>query len=470
MTNRHELVIRGGTVVTANTSDVVDVAIDAGKITQLGGAPTGRSEIDGAGLLVMPGGLDMHVHFTPMDVGPDFPRRPDDFQNGSRAAAAGGVTTIGNMTHQRHGEPLLAALERDRAEGEGASIVDFVLHPVLNDPSPDVLAEILELPARGHPSLKIFMVFEDFEQRAELYLDAMTNAASSGTLVLVHCEDRAMIRTVGRHLAAAGADNASSYAESRPIAAEVAAVERAIAFAEISGARIQVVHLSSEAALERCIAARKRGVQVHVETRPLYLHFTNEVFGRPDAAKYIGNPPPRGSRDQDRLWASLAAGEVDTIASDHAPWTLAQKLTSGPDLMGLLPGVADLETMLPMLFSEGVINGRLTPNQFAAVTSANPARLFGLSPDKGDIAVGADADLVVWDPDVRWVVDGSTMESGAGYSPYDGWEVQGRPRYTISRGEIILDPSGVVAQPGRGRLAKRGPITSLHEAGGGLSQ
>jgi len=461
----NELVIRGGTVVTATTTDVVDVAIDAGKITQLGGAPTGRNEIDGAGYLVLPGGLDMHVHFTPMDVGPDAPRRPDDFQNGTRAAAAGGVTTVGNMTHQRHGEALLAALERDRTEGERDSIVDFVLHPVLNDPSPEALAEILELPNRGYPSLKIFMVFENFEDRADAYLQAMANAAASGTLVLIHCEDLAMIETARRELSAAGADDASSYGESRPIAAEVAAVERAIAFAEISGATIQVVHLSSDAALESCIAARKRGVQAHVETRPLYLHFTREVFDRPDAAKYIGNPPPRENRDRDRLWAGLANGGVDTVASDHAPWTLEQKLSAGPGISGLLPGVADLETMLPMIFSEGVIAGRLTPNQFVAVTSSNPARLFGLSPAKGDLAVGADADVVVWDPDARWVIDGSTMESGAGYSPYDGWEVQGRPRFALSRGDVIMDPDGVVGSPGRGRMVKRGPIASLHNGG-----
>lgn len=460
----NELVIRGGTVVTATTTDVVDVAINAGKVTQLGGAPTGRNEIDGTGYLVLPGGLDMHVHFTPMDVGPDAPRRPDDFQNGTRAAAAGGVTTIGNMTHQRHGEALLDALERDHAEGARKSLVDFVLHPVLNDPSPSAIAEILELPARGHPSLKMFMVFEEFEQQAEQYLDAMTNAASSGVLVLIHCEDRAMIRAVGRQLAAAGSDDPSSYGQSRPIATEVAAVERAIAFAEVSGASMQVVHLSSKAALERCIAARQRGVKVHVETRPLYLHFTEEVFGLQDAAKYVGNPPPRRAEDRDRLWEGLATGEVDTVASDHAPWTLDQKLSAGPGLSGLLPGVADLETMLPMIFSEGVVTGRLTPNQFVAVTSANPARLFGLGPTKGDVAVGADADLVVWDPETKWVVDGGSMESGAGYSPYDGWEVQGRPLFTISRGDVILDPDGVLASPGRGRLVPRGPIAGLYDA------
>lgn len=464
LTKVHDLVIRSGTVVTATTKGVADVAIDSGKVTRLGGTPTGRSEINAAGFLVFPGGIDMHVHFTPMDVAPDAPRRPDDFRIGSRAAAAGGVTTIGNMTHQRHGEALLLALERDQAEGERGSLVDFVLHPVLNDPSPSAIAEILELPARGHPSLKLFMVFEDFEQRAEQYLDAMSKAASSGTLVLIHCEDRAMIRAVGRQLAAAGSDDPSFYGQSRPIAVEVAAVERAIAFAEVSGATMQVVHLSSEAALERCIAARRRGVNVHVETRPLYLHFTEEVFGRPDAAKYIGNPPPRGSRDRDRLWEGLAAGEVDTVASDHAPWTLEQKLSAGPALTGLLPGVADLETMLPMIFSEGVVTGRLTPNQFVAVTSANQAQLFGLSQTKGDVAVGADADLVVWDPEAKWVVDGGSMESGAGYSPYDGWQVQGRPLFTISRGDVILDPDGVLASPGRGRLVPRGPIASLHDA------
>ena len=200
-------------------------------------------------------------------------------------------------------------------------------------------------------------------------------------------------------------------------------------------------------------------MRVHVETRPLYLHLAEDVFKRSDAALFVGNPPPRSTGDRDGIWAGLASGDIDTLASDHAPWTIEQKLDPRLDITSLLPGVADLETMLPMLFSEGVVKGRLTPERFAAVTSTNAARIFGLYPLKGAIRVGSHADLVVWDPLQRWVVDGSSFESRAGYSPYDGWKVVGAVRFTISRGEVVRDPDGVVASPGRGLMAPRDPIS-----------
>ena len=401
----------------------------------------------------------MHVHLTPFRTEADAPQRPDDFASGSRAAAAGGITTFGNMSHQVPGDTLLAALSRDRELAESLSVVDFVLHPVLNDPNPRALAEILDLPSLGYPSLKLFMVFGQFEEQAPRYLEAMVNAARSGTLVLIHCEDLSIIKTAQRQLIADGRGSAAHYPASRPVASEVAAVERAIDLAEVSGATMQVVHLSSVAALRSCVEARKRGVRVHVETRPLYLHLADDVFEESDAARFVGNPPPRSKDDRNGLWDGLAAGDIDTLASDHAPWTIEQKLDPRLDITSLLPDVAELETMLPMLFSEGVATGRLTPERFAAVSSTNAAKLFGLYPLKGAIRVGSHADLVAWDPVQSWVVDGSVLESRAGYSPYDGWKVLGAVRFTVSRGEVIRDPDGVVDRPGRGIMPPRGTIS-----------
>lgn len=456
---KHDLVIRGGTLVTINGTESADVAIDGEHVSGIGGSPSGLREIDARGCLVFPGGIDMHVHLTPLHTEAGAPQRPDDFDSGSRAAAAGGITTFGNMSHQLPGETLLPVLNRDRAVAEQFSVVDFVLHPVLNDPNPAALAEILDLPTLGHPSLKLFMVFEQFEEQAQRYLEAMANAARSGTLVLIHCEDHSIISTVQRQLLADGKGSAAYYPASRPVASEVAAVQRGIAFAEVTGATVQIVHLSSSAALQICVEARKRGVRIQVETRPLYLHLADHVFEASDAARFVGNPPPRSRDDRNGLWEGLASGDIDTLASDHAPWTIEQKLDPRLDITSLLPGVADLETMLPMLFSEGVVEGRLTPERFAAVTSTNAARIFGLYPLKGAIRVGSHADLVVWDPLQRWVVDGSSFESKAGYSPYDGWKVVGAVRFTISRGDVVRDPDGVVGRPGRGLMAPRGPIS-----------
>jgi dihydropyrimidinase len=228
-----------------------------------------------------------------------------------------------------------------------------------------------------------------------------------------------------------------------------------VAFAEATGTPIYIVHLSSRRALETCTRARARGVPVHVETRPLYLYLTEELLGDPDGARYVGQPPLRTDDDVAALWAGLHLGTVDTVGSDHAPWTLEQKLAVGDSLEELRPGVADLETLRPMLFSAGVATGRLSLARFVELTATTPARLFGLFPRKGVIAPGADADLVVWDPDEERVLDGSRGQSRAGYSPYDGTTVRGWPRHVLSRGELVLSAGEVVGGPtGRGPLRR----------------
>jgi dihydropyrimidinase len=197
-----------------------------------------------------------------------------------------------------------------------------------------------------------------------------------------------------------------------------------------------------------------------VETRPLYLHLTRERFEEPDAAKYVGAPPLRDQSDRDALWRGLAAGDIDTVCSDHAPWTLADKLDPALDVVTARQGVADLETLMPMLFSEGVVAGRISLDRFVELTSGNAARLFGLHPRKGAIAVGSDADLALWDPKRRTTIDGTRMQSRAGYSVYDGWTVQGWPRFVIRRGQVVLADGRSLAQPGQGQCIRRTPAAS----------
>jgi dihydropyrimidinase len=455
-TTRHlgkfDLVLRGGLVVTEDSQEIADVATLEGRIAQIGGAPSGRAEIDVNGYVVTPGGIDMHVHLTPMPA-VDLPRRPDDFESGSLAAANGGVTTIGNMTHQVPGEGLLTALQRDKESAENGSIVDFVLHPVLNEPSVLAIGDIAQLGASGFGTVKLFIVFPNFRPELSEYRKAMAAAARHNILVLVHCEDPEIISSHLDGLARAGTLGAKHYGESRPVEAEVSAVRLAVELAEESGGPIHVVHLSSERALEVCTTARRRGVEVHVETRPLYLHFTDDVFERKDAALFIGNPPPRKHTDRVAMWDGLRSGRIDALASDHAPWNRAQKLTSGEDIRTALPGVPELDTMLPLLFSEGVTKGKLNLAQFVRVTSTNPARLLGIHPVKGEIRVGADADLTVWDPNIRWRIGPETLATQADHSPYDGWEVQGAPVYTLVRGQVVRSPDGPIPRSNTGRMA-----------------
>jgi len=443
--------------VTAGSSAVCDLAVRDGMISQIGRSPRGRRELDATGALVLPGGIDMHVHLSsPEPPEPGVPAWVDDFGSGSAAAIAGGITTIGNMTFPVDGDSLSQSLERDLASARTLASVDYVLHPVLDSPTPQALAELPRLAAAGHTSLKLFMVADEFEARADGMIEAVRIAGLHGMLTLIHCEDGALVRFAGERLLAAGGGGLADWAASRPVPAERAAVERAVAICEATGSPVYIVHLSSEPALRAARRGRARGLPVFVETRPLYLHLTSEALAEPDGAKYIGAPPLREAEDVEALWAGLADGSVDTLGSDHAPWRLADKLDDSLDVTTARQGVADLETMLPMLFSAGVSTGRVSLHRFVSLTSTSPARLFGLYPRKGTIAVGSDADLLVLDPQLRRMIDGSSMRSRAGYSAYDGREICGWPRFTISRGDVVLEDGQVLARPGRGLWLRRG--------------
>jgi len=454
----YDLVVRGGTVVTAGGSGECDLGISAGRISQIGGTPRGRREIDATGALVLPGGVDMHVHLSSSDPPePGVPAWVDDFGSGSRAAIAGGVTTVGNMTFPADGQSLRQALARDLASARDTAAVDYVLHAVMTSPSPDAMAELPLLAAGGHTSLKVFMVDDEFDARAAEMITAIRTAGQLGMLTLIHCEDGAIIRSAGEHLLAAGLGGLAGWAASRPELAERAAVERAVAICETTGSPICIVHLSSRAALGSARRGRARGLPVFVETRPLYLYLTSAALEEPDGAKYIGAPPLREPADVAAIWSGLADGSIDTLGSDHAPWLLRDKIDDSLDVTTARQGVADLETIMPMLFSAGVRTGRIGAERFVALTSANPARLFGLYPRKGTIAVGSDADLLILDPQLRRTIDGRSMQSNADYSVYDGREVFGWPRFTVSRGEVVLEDGQVVAEPGRGHWLRRDP-------------
>ena len=456
-----DLVVRDGTVVSPGRREVADVGLRDGRIAQLGGLMSGSAEIDASGLLVIPGGIDAHVHLTCAALAAELAALGeekvwvDDFWTGSLAGLAGGITTVGNMTFALPGESMTAAVARDMAGAAAEAAVDWFLHPVLTPPADETVREIGELAAAGHKSMKVFLSDPHFAPGTPGLADAIAAAGHAGSLTLVHCEDEGILRRTGRELIDSGRGALRHFPEARPVSAEVAAVDDAIQLARQTGSAIYVVHLSSAEALDRCRQARAAGLPVYVETKPLYLHLTSERFAEPDAGKYVGAPPLRSHADRDALWRGLAAGDIDTLCSDHAPWTLADKLDPALDVVTARQGVADLETLMPMLFSEGVTTGRISLDRFVELTSANAARLFGLYPRKGTIAVGSDADLVLWDSLQRRVVDGARMQSRAGYSVYDGMSVQGWPRFVIRRGQLVLADGDCTAQPGQGQHARR---------------
>jgi dihydropyrimidinase len=286
-------------------------------------------------------------------------------------------------------------------------------------------------------------------------------AADVGAVCLIHCEDDALIADATAQLTALGRTSLRYYAASRPVVSEVVATQRAVAIAEATGAPVYIVHLSSARALAVCAEAQARGLPVYVETRPLYLHLTSERFAEDDGAKYLGQPPLREPGDVAALWTGLQQGVVQTVCTDHAPWSLAAKLDPAHTLANLRPGVENLQTLLPMLYSEGVRAGRLSLRRLVEVTSTNAARLFGLYPRKGTIAVGSDADLVIFDPQLTRTVEREMIKSNAGHSVYEGWEVTGWPVVTLRRGEVVFRDDEVVGRPGSGLLVRRGPTGLL---------
>jgi dihydropyrimidinase len=455
-----DLIIHGGQLVAPTTMERADIGIRDGVIVQIGGDLAGRQELDATGLLVLPGGVDAHVHLSmsPDDANEE-PRWVDDFTSGSAAALAGGITTIGNMTFPATGETPLAALEREAAVARQQAIADFFLHPVLLETTPAVLDEIPHLRDAGCNSIKIFTAFPGFDLQVRGYVEAIRRAGANGMISLIHCEDDALIADATTHLTELGQTSLRHYAASRPVVAEVVATQRTVAIAEATGAPVYIVHLSSARALEVCADAQMRGLLVYVETRPLYLHLTRERFEEHDGPKYVGQPPLREQHDVEVLWAGLRQGSIHTVGTDHAPWSLAAKLDPALSITKLRPGVENLQTMIPMLYSEGVRRGRISLNKLVEVTSTNAAKLFGIYPRKGTIAVGSDADLAIFDPNLTRTVTSSMLKSRAGYSVYEGWQVTGWPVFTVRRGEVVFANDEVIGRPGSGMLLQRG-ITS----------
>jgi dihydropyrimidinase len=450
----YALVIRHGTVVTASDTFQADLGIRDGRIAAIAaGLPRGQQEIDASGLQVLPGGVDVHTH---LDAPVGDVTAVDDFESGTAAAACGGITTICDYAWQQPGQTIAQAIETWQAKAHGRAHVDYGFHVILSDAGPERLAELPETVAAGYPSYKVFLISE-FGIGDPAILRLLAAARACGAIVNVHCENGAMLDFVAQRLLAEGKRDPRYYAESRPALAETEATERIIRYAELLDAEIYIVHLSCQGALEAVRAARRRGLRVWAETRPIYLALTDERYqvGGVEAAKLVGAPPLRSRADQAALWEGLRSGDIVAIGSDNTSWTPEQKAAGRDDFTRVPYGVPGLETEMRVIYSEGVSKGRISVNTFVAVFATNPARIFGLYPRKGTIAVGSDADLVLFDPRRTERLDERTLHSRAGYDPFHGFEVVGWPVLTLSRGEIIAHEGELLSRPGRGQLLLR---------------
>ena len=451
--SEQEIIIRGGEVFTDGALRAADVRIVGATVTEIGTGLAARDaateDIDASGLLVLPGGIDPHVHLGGI--------RMDDYTSGSRAALAGGITTISNFGGVADGETPAETLARATPEIETQTIADVIFHPIVSDPASANADSLAALVDAGQTTIKVFMVRPTFDARAPGFVTTMHAARENGVLMMMHCEDAAIVRVTSERMVAEGRGSLAYFADARPVAAEEAATLRAVAMAETTGTPIYIVHLSSERALRVAEAAQQRGLPVYVETRPIYLHLTRERFDGPTPGLYIGQPPLREQSDLDALWDGIARGTVHVVATDHVAYTREQKLDPAQNVAQHRAGMSNLQVMLPMLYSDGVNDGRISLERFVEVTSSNPARLFGLYPRKGTIAVGSDADLVLWDANETRTIRNEDMFSGSGYSIHAGREVTGWPQLTIRRGEIVYRDGEVLGTAGSGELVRREP-------------
>ncbi|MGN6551162.1 MAG: dihydropyrimidinase [Pararhizobium sp.] len=446
-----DLVVRNGTIATASDVFVADIGIRDGRIAQIGGTMNEAARvIDASGKYVLPGGIDSHVHLSqPQPPGIEM---CDDFESGTRSALVGGNTTVMPFCLQRKGQGLREALKEYHALAEGRCHTDVSFHLIVSEVTPHLLGQ--ELPSvveDGYTSFKIFMTYEDLRLRDDEILATMDAARRTGALVMVHCENEDAIRyLIGRH-EAEGNVAPKAHATTRPTVVEREAAHRALSLAEVVDVPIVIVHVSNREAMEEIKRARERGRKVVGETCPQYLMLTADDLDRAnwEGAKYVCSPPPRDKASQEACWEGLERGIFEIYSSDHCPFRFqddagklnARGKTSFRHIPNGIPGIA---TRLPILFSEGVMKGRIDLPRFVALAATNHARTYGLYPRKGVIAIGSDADIAIWDPDEKRVIRHEDLRDACDYSPYEGLEVQGWPTTVILRGEVVVDDGALI--------------------------
>jgi len=457
-----DTIIRGGTIATASDTFSCDIGIKDGRIAALGADLGAANEIvDATGKLVLPGGIDSHVHIS-QPSGPGIVMA-DDFESATRSAAFGGNTMVLPFAMQQKGQSLREVVTEYHRKADGQCYIDVSFHLIIADATDAVLGQ--ELPALvhdGYTSFKVFMTYEGLALSDIEMLNVMSVARDTGALVMIHAENYDAIRFLTDRLERAGKTEPHHHATSRPIPVEREATYRAISLAELIDVPIMIVHVSNGEAMEEIRRAQQRGLKVYGETCPQYLVLTaKDMEGlNMEGAKYVCSPPPRDEASQQACWQGLQQGVFSLFSSDHCPFRYDDpkgKLTpKGRTSFRWVPnGIPGVETRLPILFSEGVGKGRISLNEFVALTATNHAKTYGLYPKKGTIAIGTDADIAIWDPDREETISQSLMHGGSDYTPYEGIKVKGWPVSTMVRGKFVVRDGQLVGTLGAGAYVTR---------------
>jgi dihydropyrimidinase len=463
-----DTVIRHGTIATASETFRADVGIKDGRIVAIGESLVDANDtVDAAGKFVLPGGIDSHVHIS-QPSGPGIVMA-DNFSSATLAAAFGGNTFVMPYCLQAKGQPLREALKDYHALARESCYIDHSFHLIITDPTDSVLGqELPALVADGYTSLKIFMTYADLALSDRQILEVLSVARESGALVQVHAENYDAIRFLVDRLERAGNTAPHFHGSSRPIIVEREATYRAISLAELVDVPIVIVHVSNREAMEEIRRAQTRGLKIYGETCPQYLVLTEDDMKGLDmeGAKYVCSPPPRDHASQRACWEGLQQGIFTMFSSDHCPFRYddeAGKLNPNArsSFRWIPNGIPGIETRLPILFSEGINKGRITLNQFVALTATNHAKTYGLTA-KGSIAIGYDADIAIWDPQRTAVLSQANLHHGADYTPYEGMEITGWPIATMLRGRFVTREGNFVGNKGDGRYVARGkPLLGL---------
>ena len=445
----HDLVVRNGTVVTPLSAQKLDIGIDGETISSLGTALSGHHVLDARGMLVFPGVIDAHTHMQLPVAGT---RSSDDFYTGTVAAAFGGVTSIIDFTVGSPQSSITLDIDRRLDEIQPA-VIDVGLHAEVVGWAPEDSGQFADARRRGITSFKFYTAYEASGRRTRLAAmrQAFKHLADLDCVALVHCEDEDLIRSIMESLSPEQLADMSSLARARPDLCEATAISQVGRVAAATGCRTHIVHVSSARGLMAVQEARKAGAAMTAETCPQYLVLGADSYDRMDGYLFSASPALRMLADQAALWKGLRDRTVDFVATDHCPFTREQKAWRGSftELPYGLPGV---ETLLPILFSEGVGKGRLAVTDIPRLLSEGPAQTYGLDGHKGAIEVGMDADLVIFDPSAEWDMAAAFLHMRTDFSPYEGWRMKGKPVSTVSRGEIIVQDGQLLAQEGRGKF------------------
>lgn len=454
-----DLVVANAKIATACDTYVADIGICNGKIVQLGTGLTGAKRmVDAAGRVVTPGGVDSHVHIAQPMAPPA--KLCDDFESGSRSAACGGTTTMIPFAAQLKGDSLTNSVKAYHAMAEGNSFIDYAFHLIISDPTPQVMREELpQLIEAGYTSFKVYMTYDDLKIDDGQMLEVLSLAKQHNAMTMVHAENYDCIAWLTKKLEEAGHVGPRFHGNSRPMLVEREATHRAISLAELIDTPILLVHISGREAVEQIRWAKSMGLHIYAETCPQYLFLTAEDMGVDDSyvgAKCVCSPPPRDKGNQRVLWDALSEGLFSLFSSDHCPFNYEGDEGKHPDgkevdFRYIPNGIPGIETRLPLLYSEGVLGGKISLNRFVELTSTNPAKMYGLHPRKGTIAIGSDADLVIWD-EGNFVIRNSELHHECDHTPYEGFPLSAWPGMTISNGEIVWDGKSFIKTTKTGRF------------------